>query len=191
LRIGVAAALLALVIPGPSAGPAAASVNVASDMHGVYDGCIAKIRSAGLGAVVDKLDNSKFTFKVVRTDKHGNTHTEADDNTDKRDGTGTGGTLYWYPGDKVTYADGIQSDDCATLYHEMSHLSDYADGASRDDVPTNCGPSTGRRLTAAAICRPQARHATRPRRTTSPAAVAAATRTARHRPAASATATRT
>lgn len=114
--------------------PARADVSVGSTMHGSYDACIAKIRGAGMGGMVDGLDASRHRFTVDVTDKNHYTKSNPDDRADAGNGVGTGGTTLWWPTPSNTFADGTPEDGCATLVHEMKHLSDY-------DAGTNSGES--------------------------------------------------
>src|SRR6185312_7742574 len=67
---------------------ASAKVDVGGDLHVVYDGCIAKFRTAGLGRLVDQLDASNHVFEIRKSN---GTISNARDDADARNGIGTGG----------------------------------------------------------------------------------------------------
>jgi hypothetical protein len=137
---GLAAALLVTsTLVAATAAPAAATVDVGSDLHGDYDACVAKFTAAGLRAPLDTLDKSKYVFKFRRSTStpHGSTSTPTD-REDSRNGTGTGGRTDWNPGDdgKPFVKDpSVNEDKCATLYHELAHDADYANGTNYADYP--------------------------------------------------------
>lgn len=123
-------------------GAAHAVVNVGSDLHGHYDGCIAKFTAAGLRDKVDHLDRSRNTFKFIR--KAG-TVSNPDDRTRASNGTGTGGETYFNPTDSSQIsgeASGVRHNTCATLYHEMHHLVDYDNGKNDTRVCMGTGGIT-------------------------------------------------
>jgi hypothetical protein len=129
----------ALLIP-PA--PAGATVKVGSDLHGFYDGCIAKFTAAGLRDKVDQLDRSKNVFEF---EKSSGTISNPDDRTDAQNGHGTGGTTKINPTDTSPIAGEsppINHDPCATLYHEMAHLVDYDNGHNDRRECANTGGIT-------------------------------------------------
>ncbi|MGE5828633.1 MAG: VWD domain-containing protein [Micromonosporaceae bacterium] len=128
---GAAVALAVALVLSPAT-PAAAVVDVGDDLHGDYDGCIAKFTAAGKRDLVDKLDASKHVFKFR---KSGGTVSNPDwwNKEDASNGKGTGGTTHWNPNDTTTLPGGLPRDKCSDLYHEMSHLADYDDGKNRGD----------------------------------------------------------
>jgi hypothetical protein len=128
VRASTASVVLALTLASVLPQPAAAIVDV-EGVHSEYDGCIAKFRAAGLGGEVDQLDRSGHTFVIERTDSHPHgSISHAQDKSDARDGSGTGGKTQWNPDDTSLFPDGAAEDRCATLYHEMKHLTDYDKG---------------------------------------------------------------
>jgi hypothetical protein len=126
-------AVITVAVLTATATPAIASVNVGSDLHVQYDGCIAKFTAAGMRDLVDQLDNSGHEFVIRMSD---GTISNPDSQNNARNGTGTGGTTKWNPSGGSKFADGVAEDTCATLYHEMSHLADYDKGTNRRDTCT-------------------------------------------------------
>jgi hypothetical protein len=131
-----------VVLAGMTTLPAVAKVSVDKELAGAYNACVAKFRAAGLGAVVDQLNNSRHGFTIDPTSKPLGSIDNPYNRIDSRDGTGTGGTMDWNPTDTTPFpgpspGDAVAQDPCATLYHELNHLAQYDTGNSRDDVNCN------------------------------------------------------
>jgi len=117
--------IVALLVP---TNPALAVVSVGSDLHGFYDGCIAKFTAAGLRDKVDQLDRSKNVFEIARDV---GTVSNPYDKTRAQNGEGSGGKTQINPTDTGRIpGESINRDPCATLYHEMAHLAAYDSGTN-------------------------------------------------------------
>lgn len=123
---GAALMLTAALLAVP---PTHARVDVDSELHGYYDGCIAKFTAAKKRDLVDQLDRSKHVFKIVPYSATDSNPTDVD--LARKRGVGSGGTTKINPND-TSLIDGesppIRHDPCATLYHEMAHLVGYDNG---------------------------------------------------------------
>jgi von Willebrand factor type D domain len=132
-RVAVLVALAgALLLASPA--PAVADVNVASDLHGAYDACIAKARAVGHPEEVDELDNNhqhKTTVEKPPNLVRGGhqSHTLRDDDASHQP-PGTDATILWDPDGSgpITDDPGVSEDACATLFHEMNHANDDETG---------------------------------------------------------------
>ncbi len=108
--------------------------------HDAYNTCIASIRGAGLGGLIDQLDKSANSFDIESTDKPKGSGGEPNNLCNAKNGKGTGGTLRWNSKGGERLSDGTVEDSCATLYHEMNHLGQWDKGALDRNICTHTLP---------------------------------------------------
>lgn len=106
-----------------------ASIDIASDIGGYYNGCVAKFKAAKKTDLMDQLARSSHKFRIARGDA---TDTQPDDaDLASTRGVGSGGTTRIDPNDRSKFPGEYPPNNhepCATLYHEMAHLVSYDNG---------------------------------------------------------------
>jgi hypothetical protein len=126
--ITVACALAAMLVPQPGSARVYPDPAVESE----YQGCVAKIRAAGFGNVIDKLENSRHGF-VIHNSVGGFGLSYPNNESAADNGVSTGATLNWNTNPTGTNTGDVPVDKCANLYHEMNHMAHWQDGTFVDE----------------------------------------------------------
>jgi hypothetical protein len=123
--LGAAAVLLAVLGSSATlvavARPAAASTaEVDGSIRNDFGQCMATFAAAGdPGGVLAGLAKYGSIYQVLQT-FFPQLQAEYND--------GDGGHIYWDPNDTIYFSDGVESEKCTALYHELEHLADAENG---------------------------------------------------------------
>jgi hypothetical protein len=109
---------------------------------GAYGDCKVKITGAGLGAIFDRVNSTGHGVRIVPPSSPSEgSGTSASDPSHNLDLRGSNSTIIWNlaeGGKAIDYDTGVSYDNCATLYHELTHAIEENNGNSCEGGTAGC-----------------------------------------------------